>query len=169
MNAPKLPTPYELCRIAAALRGKDAKKEPDESIKKAMSLWSAARQELSRLGSILSAEASEIEATRALALSKYKNPFSLDVEVELDDRTTHDNTALSAMCWLEKNADKRDTFKTISGFKAAWLEFRPGKTNFKGRVFPIAALEAFVERRLTLRHARDAERKRQKRTPKAGQ
>ena len=46
MDSPQLPTPYKLCRLAAALRNPEAENDPLDAIRKALGLWFATLREL---------------------------------------------------------------------------------------------------------------------------
>ena len=151
MNKPKLPTPYELSRLAVALQGHDADKDPVGAVRGAMRLWFAAVCEITRAEKRDFLEnLNEYSEARDLNDPSYNRdldgPYLRDLEkaqnaaipnpddksLWFSEQDSKGNTVHPAMDWVNKNAtDDRDKFKTYKGFESAWLEYSPGRTSFE--------------------------------------
>jgi hypothetical protein len=123
MSTPPLPTPYELCRIAAALGANEAKKTPVKAVRQAVNLWSAAVGHLSKAMKEFDAEA---HAARSEEWERTKEIESNDTigSILHESRSGHESEAFE---WVNKYAmekkRKRDEFKSLNGFKVAWANY----------------------------------------------
>lgn len=131
MNSNDLPTPYELARIAAALRGRAAEKKPVEAAKQAFALWQSAESVL--LEEKVKFQAQETInnvvrqiATKIVAKIKGKDEKPRDLAKNPDDeeiviRTTDNQSP--AMDWFNSNVKNKDhKFASPRDFYDAWVE-----------------------------------------------
>jgi hypothetical protein len=147
----QMPTPYELARIAAALRGQTAGEKPEEATKEALRLWCAA------CGTIEDAQ-DQLDA-QAMLPEPMAPPPGIAFGTNWKDS--------AAIRWLEKNArDKRDKFATFGKFERAWAKIFGANASAIGSEIPEHGLRIFLRKRLEARRKQDAKIKRQKRKKK---
>lgn len=167
-----LPSPYEISRIAAALRGRAAAKNPVEAIREAIGLWFVAAYELEntkRLKNLydgLESYPSGDCADRASAESIKDEEAWVIAQSEGGTKiafgTSHKDS--EAMNWLNKNAkDDRDKFGHFRRFEQAWTKaFGDQARSLRSRCTE-RILEQFEQKRIEARRNSDAKRQRQKR------
>jgi len=176
-NHPNLPSQYELCRIAAALRNADAVHNPDEALKAALRLWLSAGLELSaaqQRDAYNNAVAYRGEGDVNL-LNNYIGFYEPDAEERRNRRTKAgiiefgSEETSEAMKWVNDNArNPKDHFKTFSQFKKCWDDFfgkRAAKCRDRCSLF---LLKRFLDARVEKRKGADAERKRNERQQTRG-
>ena len=155
MNTNQLPSPYELSRIAAALPG--IPKKPGAAVKAAMKLWSEALEELSNQQKIQDGKSSGEN------IAPLPETIDRDITNEPILIASSDGQKSPAMDWINNNPDnKRDRFKSIDRFKAAWFKVH-GKDEFCGVWCDVGALRKFLHIRAEQRRVKDSDRKRKKR------
>lgn len=178
-NSFGLPTPYEVSKIAAALRGKEAIEKPVQAVKEAICLWLAAAYELAK------AEQRDFTAN----VKKYApatSEGSLQDSIELDRAgaqmeaqfrhfdspkvrlgTSDDDTEV--LTWLENHAsDPLDRLKSFAGFKEAWDSMFSENEWFSSDPYHCTEnlLKLFVDTRVRRRKEADAKRKHETRAEK---
>jgi hypothetical protein len=151
----QMPTPYELARIAAALRGQTAGEKPEEATKEALGLWCAACGTIE--GAIQDAE------DQLAAQAMLPEPMAPSPGIAFGTNWK-DSAAIS---WLEKNAkDKRDKFATFGKFERAWAKVFGANASAIGSEISEPGLRMFLRKRLEARRRQDAKIKRQMRKKK---
>lgn len=174
-----LPTPFEVSKIAAALRGTEATEKPVEAVKEAIGLWLAAAYELAQAeqrdftenvkkyapatsdGSLLYAMDSDKEWAKMEAAVRY-----LD-SPEIKFGTSNDDS--DALRWLHDHAsDPLDQLKSFAGFKDAWDSMFSQNEWFPGDPYHCTEnlLKLFVDTRVRRRKEADAKRKHDERAEK---
>lgn len=163
------PTAYEISRIAVALRGRRAAKNPIEAIREAFGLWLVASYELENakgkenIGSAM--EAYPLGDTNHRPFEEEIKPEIEWLEREQRKRasriefgTTAENS--QALKWLSDNGEG---FKRFGSFEKAWKATFGEKALSRRSNCTAAILETFVKMRKQDRKRRDAKRKQQKR------
>jgi len=164
-----IPTPYEISRIAIALRGRAATKEPVESVREALGLWFVAAHELEEAKNKKDAfEGVEAYSGSEAASRLFEESLNKDSDwIELERRKTHPEIKFGtsaensqAMKWLSQNGKE---FKTFKGFVKAWEKiFGPEGHKLRARCTE-GALNRFIAMGHEADRKSDAERKRRKR------
>lgn len=164
MNSPTLPTPYQLCRIAAAIRGKDIAKNPKAAVKQALNLWSAAEVEISQVRAKNEANENAIssEEWKAKQAELKSNPDS----IELILSAPQINNEAEALAWVNAQLSKRRRaeFKTIVGFKNAFSRFAGVRLGIPPEIpNDLYVLDRFVVDRVEKYRARERVNKKKQR------
>lgn len=162
MKRDELPSPYEVARIAAALRGSKAATKPEEASRDALRLLLVA-------ANVLNIE----EHNRDIEAAKRREEME-SASLRPDDepiliRTTDNKSP--ALDWIRRNAEhERDKFKTERAFWNAWAEFEMADAfvlapHMQGNVpSTIGELRRFLAWREEKRRTPDAQRQREKRS-----
>ena len=166
-----LPSPYEITRIAVALRGRAATKNPREVIREAIGLWFVAAYELEdakRLKNLYDgletyptgdcaerAFAESIKDEEAWILTQSESVPKIAFGTREEDS--------KVMKWL---ATRGAEFKTFHGLERAWKKTFGEKASSYRSSCTASTLEKFMQMRAEERRMRDANRKRQKRNQK---
>jgi hypothetical protein len=178
MNSNDLPSPYELARIAAALRGRAAEKKPAEAAEHALALWQSAasvlREEKMKLqkqeaiDNLASEQTTQSAAKLNAKQQEQQHLAKYPDDEEILIRTSDGQSP--AMEWINKQeGSTRDKFKTKRSFWSAWAAFdgMRGPIAFaKGVTGPVTAtieeLRKFLAAREEKRRTADREGKRGK-------
>jgi hypothetical protein len=192
MKTPQLPTPYELCRLAAALRSPEAENDPLDAIRKALGLWFGTLHELKKAEGVIatktppSAEGDEdfeedadeefikilaiefcpaikAEHDAELAALEKRIPNLADSKIPLQLGTSEVDSKL--MQWINaKGTRVRDKFKSFGAFRKAWTKYRDGLgLPEQVNLENVMFARIFLDARVDLDRKREAERKRNKR------
>jgi hypothetical protein len=195
MDSPQLPTPYKLCRLAAALRNPEAENDPLDAIRKALGLWFATLRELTKAERLIAKKtpprgeddeeddeddyeefinklaeefcpAVKAERGAELAALEKRIPLLADAKKPLQRGTSEEDSEL--MQWVNANALRhRDKFKSFGAFMKAWTKYCEANHGLKAQILDsVAFARIFLENRVDLDRKREAERKRKERTVK---
>ncbi len=161
-----VPTPYEVSRLAIALRGREAAKEPFEAIREALGLWFVAVHELEKAkekedpmhaamiydSSALFVEEMMIEEENRSKRAHEKKYPEIRFGISKEDS--------DAMKWLARQGT---VFKTFRGFEKAWDRvFGADGPKLRERCTE-EALRRFIHKERESALKADAERKKRKR------
>lgn len=172
----RLPTQYQLCRIAASLP--DASKKPVQAVQYALALWLSAGYELSK-----AKKRHFIENLMIYSEDRYAEGDSLEEAVRADETQERRESLIAdrvAFGDSEQNSEamrcvnamlkdrKHEVFKFFTNFQKAWdKHFGNGPRGDGARIFCCRWLcEQFVKARVAKSLAEDAERKRKTRALK---
>jgi len=170
--APKnrLPTLYQLCRLAVALRGADAGDKPMDAVRSVLALWLTAEYELNR------ARANDIGRNM---VTYCRSLEEIQLRDFLEDRERErflkdpDNQPVDfgsgAMDWLHANAPHpEDQFKLFENLEKGWNDaFSENATRFR-KFCCRKLLQLFLQIRETRRRDADRRRKERKKVKKLG-
>lgn len=171
-----VPTAYEISRIAVALRGPGAAKNPIEAIREALGLWLVAAVQLEEAAK----EPNPYCALETFPLSDASERFFAEFikpeeealaklrrqsEREKSFGTSFEDS--EPMKWLSENAkDKRDRYKSFPKFESAWTDTFGSKAAELRGSWTVETLKEFEQRRTQTRQIGDASRKRKARANK---
>ena len=159
-----LPSAYEISRLAVALRGRKAVKQPIEAVREALGLWFVATSELEAL-----------KAKKNLDLWDGLEAFSVGDATEryFEEQVKEAADWGKPPPWSDASeamkdlAEKGAAFKTRSAFLKAWKEMFGEPATAELSPYTPEKRSLFLHGRIEKKRAKDAERKRKMR--KAGQ
>lgn len=160
-----LPSPYEISRLAVALRGCKAAKQPIEAVREALGLWFVAAIELETVkeGKNL------FDGLEACPLGDATDRYWAKFEKEVADWVVVPPYSDRSEA-MKRLAEKGVVFKTRSAFLKAWKEIFGEPASTEISPYTPAKLDMFLQKRIEKKRSKDAERKREKRKPnEAGQ